>query len=258
MDNQYTIDSHYRRVTPGRENKKANTYVILLGDSNVFGAGVDDNQTFSYYLGQMLPKQRIYNYSVQAVYPGELLERANLIAPNELSEKKGIALYVFNDHHIRRNMGAINEVGDWGADKPYYYEGPNGEIKADGSFAQQRPLWTFLMKQLFKSNILKYFHYEFQPTEKDWKFHTLILRHMREAVGKLNGQFIVVLCPDTQHSQHLIPYLEEAGISYINLSPWHMRNYVKGSLYLKNDLHYAPIGHQKFAEIIASVIQEKR
>ncbi len=257
MDNYYTIDSSYRRVTPGEEKKKADSYVMLLGDSFGYGVGLNDDQTIAYYLGKLLPKQKVYNYSVPSVYPGELLERVNLIRRKELPEKKGIAVYFFSDYHILRSMGSISQVGSWGQEKPYYYTGKNGEIRANGSFSQERPIWTLLMTILQKSNTLNYFRYDFIPEEKDWQFQALILRHIREVVRKVGAEkFYVVLSPKSYRAPRLIPYLEQAGIPYINLSYWNLRDYVKGEIYQFNDAHYTTAAQKVWAEVIAPALRE--
>jgi hypothetical protein len=222
-DRVYDIEPSCRRRTPGEAEKgPVPRFIVLLGDSTLFGEGLADNETVAAYLGRELRRRRVYNYAVPGAFPGELLDRARLIQRSELTEPRGTVYYFYADYHVLRNMGSFATADEWGAQKPYYSEAPDGRILRGRSFAAALPVRTFLLSRLRRSNIIRYLSLEVTPRDKDWRFELRLLEETRRAAEKFGAdRFFVVFPPrraDT--AARMIPLLEGAGIRYIDFSHW--------------------------------------
>ncbi|HNW43199.1 MAG TPA: hypothetical protein PKI19_01750 [Elusimicrobiales bacterium] len=257
-DVKYVKDEFGRRVTPGEERKKAGRFLLLMGDSFIFGQGVAQNETLAAFLGGEMPHYRIYNYGVTGLMPGELLDWARAItgAP-ELGEKSGTVLYFYDNRHISRNMGSFFDIGNWGAKKPYYFEDASGRIRTEGTQAETRPLRTLLAKLYARSAVFRYFRLDFpgKPRKADWLFEVKLLRQLREAARGFGAdKFLVVLYPDNPGEQ-LTPYLEEARIAYIDLSRWKMGDLTEGPPGIRGDGHPTPESNKVLAHALAPLIE---
>ncbi|MDD5455184.1 MAG: hypothetical protein PHW62_06795, partial [Candidatus Ratteibacteria bacterium] len=104
-DVTYTTDGYGRRIT--KQKSKADSYVIYFGDSLIFGEGLDDEETLPYYFST-LTKSSVYNYGCSGYGPNMMLAQlSEKDLSSEIKEKKGIAVYLFIDNHIRRAIGDI-------------------------------------------------------------------------------------------------------------------------------------------------------
>ena len=258
-DATYTIDRFYRRETPGESQKKgADRFLLLFGDSCIFGAGVDQDQTLAAALGKRLPRHRVYNYGILGLFPGEMLERIRLIpGPPEILGRKGTLLYFYFGYHIRRNMGTLSTLNR-NRGKPYYFENKKGEIVAERTLSQQRPFWTFLAGLV--PNIIEYFNIDWptQPSDADFRFQTKLLQQLQENSRRLGcDRFYVVLYPHFAAEQYrsFIPYLERANIRYIDFSHWNMSSLTHGPAWIPYDDHPTAETNQILAQALARLIQ---
>ncbi len=263
LDSYYTIDSFYRRVTPGDNKKKnAKSFVMLIGDSNVYGSGVRDEQTLSARMASRLPYQKVYNYGLAGASPGELLERTKyIIKDKELPEQNGIALYFFSDDHIDMNMGSLSQISSlksWGANRNYYYQNTKGEIVTDGKkFREARPVWTNLAVFLRKLGIVRYFELDIQPREKDWHFQIEIYKQMQANLKKHGvHDFYVVITPKTTRAAEMISYLEKENMKYINMGYWEMQKYTRELYHQKNTLLFSAESNDIIATALVDSLNE--
>lgn len=239
----YTIDPFCRRRTPGEAAKTgAERFIVLLGDSAVFGEGLADDETVAAYLGARLPRQRVYNYAFTGAFPGEILERARLIRgfPKELKERRGTVYYFHTPYHVLRNMGALTVLNEFGTRRPLYREDGSGRIVRAGSFREARPSWTLAVRVLRRSNIVRYFSLELKPRDRDFRFACRIIQEAKRVCAGFGAdRFFVVLPPSAVPDAYaaFIPYLEEAGIHYIHFSRWRGRRITRGPGRIPKDGH---------------------
>lgn len=257
---KYLTDEFGRRVTPGEDKKHAGRFLLLMGDSFVYGQGLNQSETLAAGLGKALPGCRVYNYGIPGLMPGQLLDRARAIAgAGELPEKSGTLLYFFDNRQVPRNMSAFWALGDWGWDKPFYCEDKDGRIVAKGTHTETRPIRAFLGKMCWKSRLLRSSRcgWLMSPGKADWLFQIKLLRQLREAAGGFGAdKFWVVLYPDNPGAERLVPYLEKAGINYIDLSRWNMSTLTKGSHYIPGDGHPSAESNQALAGALLPLIRK--
>ena len=214
-DVTYTIDEHKRRMTPFKDTSNTDKFAIFFGGSFTFGEGVEDNQTLPYYFGVFTEKYHPYNYGFHGHGPTEMLAKLETMdLPKEVSEKKGVLIYSFIDNHVKRTVGSMFFVTDWGWHKPYYYLTSNDEIIRQGSFLTGRPLLTRLYRLLGKSKILRYFEVDF-PLQIGQEQLRLVFRVIEESrmlfLKQFPGsQFYVLIWPRTNanYDKQLQSFLE--------------------------------------------------
>ena len=263
-DLQCRIDEFYRRDTPGERTKPhAERFLLLLGDSFVFGDGVGQSETMAAYLGRELPWARAYNYGIGGLFPGELLERMRLIkGPPEIRESRGTVLYFFADSHIMRNMGSFTSVAGWGHGRPYYHVNPEGQIMAERYIEQARPVWTFMARLFTRSHIVRYYNLDWpvQPADSDWRFMLRLLEQIRDTTRRFGAdRFYVVFYPgNARMSRAFIPYLEKADIPYIDISHWDMNRLIQGPAFIPGKGHPTAQTHRLLAGALAKVLREDR
>jgi len=153
----YSTDG-YRRRTVHKKYTQNNSHIILFGDSNIFGVGLDDNETLQYMFNEILPGYNIYNYAVFGYGPQQmvvLLEKGNL--PQEVKSNNGLAIYSLHTGHIYRAIGSTRTM--WAFQYPYYYLDKNDTLQREGFIKTGRPIRTYIYSKFSKikkrSNFLK-------------------------------------------------------------------------------------------------------
>ncbi len=194
----YTLDKFGRRITKEKGN---NSHLILFGCSSAFGDGVENNETLANYLSEMTERQ-VYNYAFSGYGTQHMLahlEREDFT--NEISNKKGIAIYVFISHHIRRVIGDMEVYNAWGRTMPYYYLDKN-EVRRKGSFATGRWLISSIYVLLGKSYFFKYFKINLPfPNEKHtYLTFKLIEKSKKIYESRFNGTFYVLIYPGGENA----------------------------------------------------------
>jgi hypothetical protein len=261
----YGIDEFHRRRNVNEERKHATDSVLLLGDSFTFGWGVNPWQTFAAVFGKMLPHTRVYNYGNPGLYPSEFLERLDVAQPQrEFPEPPKLAVFFYGEYDIFRDIGSIHETSLLGEQKPYFHEDANGRLVSEGTYAEVRPVWTWLSNTLRKWNLEDRFGISLLPklNGDDWKLEARILREMRDRTAKLGVKnFAVVIYPGPSPGPHpedalkLDKLLEEAGIHFVDFSHWDMTELTRRSPYIRGDSHFTPEAHRIFGEALFKALQ---
>lgn len=256
FDVKYSVDGYGRRVTPGEEGKTADRFLLMLGDSGVFGFGVEDDQTIAAHLGKYYPSVRVYNYGINGLIPGETLDWLRSIEGEpEVSERRGTVLYLWANSYVRRNALALSEIS-WASARPYYYVEESGEVVAKETIGEAWPFWSFLSRVYSRSAFLQYSGFDWPKrfTARDYEFMTAMILQIKRRSERLGAnQFYVVFYPlgraSTRHG--LIPYLEKAGIRYIDYGDLPLANMVKGEVRIPYDGHFTAEANEVFAREIS-------
>lgn len=107
-----TDKNGFRRTLPYALNDAAHYRIILLGDSQTFGAGVNDNQTFASLLSTRL-NQAVLNAGVPGYNNIEELQQARILLKQHQPELVILALYVGNDPYENfRNRKTLLGTGE--------------------------------------------------------------------------------------------------------------------------------------------------
>lgn len=259
-DVNFFYDQFKRRITPrDAEKKNADHLLALFGDSNIVGYGLKEDETISHYLSLNLPRTKVYNYGVPAIYPYEILQRTESLKSDELPEKNGVALYFFFSYHMLRNTGAIRELAQPYSHKKRVVEvGPQGEVVLKGTFQEERPFWCWIAPYLWNSAIFRYFRLDFKPQEKDFRVQIAIVKAMKKNLEAKGLKFFVIIHPH-QHAlddtQTFVSYLDKEKIPFIYFGHWKMDKYIEGPATLVYDMHVSKYVNERFADGLSRVLR---
>jgi hypothetical protein len=255
-DVTYTIDEFGRRITPDDGTPARDKFLLLFGDSFTFGEGVAATETMPYYLSQLAPGYRAYNYGFSGYGPQQMLAR---LQSDELSrevpQREGIGLYVFIDAHVERAIGSMYVYNAWGAEMPYYTVNWRGGVEQRGNFREGRPLLSSLYSWLGATEFARYTNLNI-PSPLRAGDYWLTARLVAEARDEFlrrypTSQFYVVVYPDEgDYFEEIGPYFEEFGLKVLNYDEWLKLDAVAGTAF-KDDGHPTGVANRQVAEWIA-------
>lgn len=244
-----------RRIVPFIKSKKIkNKFLLFFGGSRTFGAGVDDDETYPYYVSKKLGL-KAYSYSASGWGPGQFL--AILQKKDEyliFDEKEGIAIYYMIPQHIHRLRGFFPQYYKSNYPK-FIRNGLNRVIYEGNHIAKKSNIWNFLNK---KSYTFKYFFKGIQPILfYDYHFTADVLNEIKILLNekKIAKRFIVFLSGSfgTEWKKKIIPYLKKNNIEYVNLDELYPLKIPYTLHYM--DKHLSPLGNKILAEEVTKYIK---
>jgi hypothetical protein len=244
---EYSVDEYGRRITPIKNRKQRNKFVLFFGGSFTYGEGVEDNQTLPFGVGNKASQYTAYNYGFHGLGPFDVLAKIeNLNFYKEVKEKHGILIYTYIDGHIHRTAGSMVVMG-WMSDGVYYRNTKDEELVRDGSFETGRPILTAIYKILNKSEILKVLKINFPIRFKDRHIKLVaetITKMQKEFKKKYpHSSFYVLIYPGSRYGKKLMEYLDQQNILYLNYTT--LFNASEPRYYLvEEDLHPSPLAYQ--------------
>jgi hypothetical protein len=218
-DATYTMDALHRRITPVEEPEKRTRFIAFFGCSYTFGTGVNDNETLPFYVGRYAPGFMPYNYGGPGWGPQQMLlklQEENL--RGEISQPRGIGVYVYIDDHPRRAIGAMRIF--WARRYPCY-ERQDGKLTYLGDFRLAHPWRTFLYDCLLKSNTVEFLHFDLPPriTEADIQLTADITKESAACFASQFNKdpFYVLIFPYQQpYGPRLLKYLTKDRVPYLD------------------------------------------
>lgn len=218
----YRTDEFGRRITPEvwRDSTK-NEFIMTTGCSFVFGYGLDENQTLTYYLDS-LSGSKTYNYGISGHGTQQtlaLLQSRNL--KEEIAETNGVLIHLFIDHHMVRLIGSRRLIKLWAMHFPYY-KLEDGKPVRHGSFWTGRHLLTRFYRAVSQCAILDLFDIDFplRISDDDFElFAAVLLESEREFLKQYpNGRFLVVIGPGSKYADRATKALRKDNVSFLDLS----------------------------------------
>ena len=206
--------------------------IYVLGDSQTMGYGVEQNDTFTYHISQLL-KRNVYNLGVSGYSTKQELELAKRIVKEKEVEKLIVIFYLGNDVH--ENCGIIKR-----------------EINKQG-FKTGR---TGFISKLKKLRVLRFIYsktyniYHNQISNKSTEAYTIECLRETEKILKefseLDVNKIFVLLPskfqiynDIERIGALKNMFKDNNITFIDLS-----KSFRYDMYYKHDNHLNKDGHR--------------
>lgn len=218
----YHTDKFGRRVNPKTQpDSTYSDFAMVTGCSFVFGYGLNEKQTLSYYLDS-LTGYRGYNYGISGHGTQQtlaLLQERSL--NNEIAEKNGVLIHLFIDDHIPRLIGSRRLIKLWAQNFPYYYL-DGDSLKRDGSFWTGRHLLTRFYRAVSQSAFIDLFDIDFPwyVSDSHLKLFGAVLKESEHEFKKQypEGKFLVVIGPNSKLAARAALELNSKDIEVLNLS----------------------------------------
>ena len=218
----YSIDAYGRRVTPPGLEAAPSEFLLFFGGSYTFGEGVNDDETTPYYVSQLAPNYRSYNFGVGGYGPQQVLARLQSEDVTAgIQEKRGKLIYIFISEHIDRAIGTLPIHNQRGELMPYYFLDPDGNLVRQGDLVSGRPVRSLIYSIAGRSQTLKYFNINIPPQlrPQDYVLTVEMLKESRRLFSqKFNSDEFYVLIYPGRGVPELRSYLESAGIDYLDYS----------------------------------------
>lgn len=256
-DAVYRFDQYSRRVVPMDNRKSRTKFLIYYGCSFTYGNGLDDDQTFPYYVSKLEDQYSPYNYSIGATGPNTmlaLLEKGKLI--EQIPEKTGKMIYVYIDSHIDRSNGHLPTLG-WLKNAPYYIKNDSGELVRNGSFTTGRK-WLTKLYQL-QGKLLDFMGLEDQifPTisKPEIQYTCELIAQSKKVFQKFYPaqEFHVLFHPlgsGEELSSKLSTCLKNKNVAVIEFVDFHGEN-----LQIPLDDHPTALANQKIAKALVQALK---
>lgn len=254
----YRFDKHGRRLSTPPIGSPSR-FLAVFGCSFTLGVGVQDQETFPSQLGKQIPNARVYNYGSPGGGPNTILRRMELYPlKEEIAESQGIGLYLFIPDHIRRAIGRMSYVNQWGRNLAHY--DVDGEsLKYSGTFAQAHPMLSTLFSWLGASSFIQAFSLDFPLPIFSGKEAQQAVLHIdairKEFQRSFPGQpFLVLLFPvPAPEYPQLERELRNVSLPYLKLEG--VRTLESESPYFP-DSHPHPIVYEELAKALGSELRK--
>jgi hypothetical protein len=254
FDVAYTIDDAGRRVVPAGQADRPGPPVLFFGCSFTFGVGVNDDDTMPNQFALAAPQHPVVNCAIGGYGPQQMLALLDADRLDPLiREKSPIVVYTFIDDHVRRVIGSMRCVTNWGGQMPYYRLDDHGQPARIGQFVRDRPLKSVVYALAAQSQMLKTLKVDLPPrlNEADYR---LTARILEEAQRRLDAKtkdsrFYLLFYPGCQLVEEMTAQFKDPNVNvldYSNLFPWPDPEYK-----LQGDLHPTPRAHQRLAQQLA-------
>ena len=255
-------DQYGRRTIPieGLENRPA--HLLFFGGSFTAGYNLPDIHTLPTQVGLLTPSHTPYNYGVDGYGTSSMLAQLESYDLNtQVSQTNGLALYIFINDHIHRTIGHSRVV--WREQLPYYYIDRQGLLVNSGTHTTERPLYNLVQGGFMRSPLFTQFNVTIPSrlNENHYILTTEIIlkaKQTYQAEWGTDNPFIVVIYPFYGEPE-LLPYLEEAGIDYLDYDqfPPYTDTDPPDNRYWQSDGHPTALMQQKVAERLAQDLKEK-
>ncbi len=221
-----SIDKNSLRITPNH-NPEHNQFALFFGCSIAYGEGLNDNETLPYQFQENSSNYNSYNFAYPGYGTNHMLARMeyqNL--SDNVTEKNGVAFYIFFWDHIYRAIGAMQHYCGWASNAPYYTLEDNQLIRKK-KFKNGRYAISKTYELIHQSNIVKKFKLDF-PIELNAEHYNLIseiILQSKETYKQQfgNDKFYVVFYPSyTNYTKEQLnqfqSYLKTKNIDYLDLN----------------------------------------
>jgi hypothetical protein len=249
-----------RKIDPLLNNQNAHLFIVLAGDSNVFGDGLPDDKTLPVLLSKLKRNYNVYNFGLRGGGPHDSLYFFKEHDFKKIvKEDNGIYIYNFYPFLFERVIGSKNYLKWCKRNSPYYYLEDHDQLKYGGNF-NDRFFITSFYQFINRHKWLDYFIPKL-PQIHRWhiKLTAVIFHEMQSQFIKLypKGKFLVVVNNSYSdnpmyiwQNKQLEIYLKELKVDY-RVVPI-VNDFQKK--YLFNDGHINEAGQVIESQAISSFI----
>lgn len=224
---RYTFDERHRRVTEPAPHCPGERLALFFGDSMVFGEGLNDDETLPVEVARRVPAWTALNYAFSGYGPGQAV---NQLTDDTLFEyaqpTEAVAVYTFIPHHVRRTIGSMRVVSQWGLHFPYFTANEAGGVDLRETFERGRPERTGWYRFFAREQIGRYFAVDWPVAigGEDLDLTARVIAAAQKAFTARypEGRFYVLLYPamteDEFSSTRLAPYLARYGVEMLDFT----------------------------------------
>lgn len=244
-DIRYEFDPSGLRFTPVPDGAEPDRFALFFGGSFCFGEGVNGEETTPAVFTRHAPAYRPYNFGYSGYGPQQTLVRLREGEWDDLvTERTGVAVYLFWDSHIDRAIGSYEVARGFGRHIPYFVE--RDGVLVRGSFEDAHPLLDRWYDILDGSRFLRRLEIGWPPFRLPSHYDRTarILAAARDAFTERRPgcPFLVVIYPGSKEAGRLVPRLEARGVrvlDYSDLLPLHESPY-----FIPVDYHPSAAAHE--------------
>jgi hypothetical protein len=262
-DATYKTNEHGRRITPAENMAQRDRFIALFGCSFTFGLCVEESETVGAYLATMAPEYMPYNFAYLGWGPGQTLLTLEQPIEQEISQKRGVGVYVFIPHQVQRVIGNTDVIDHWGAGFPHYYL-DGDKLVREGTLAEAFKSRMRLHRILGMSQTLRFFRLDQFPkkrTDADFKLTARIIAESKAQFQKKwpGASFYVAIYPSLtgvrgRVGDRMKHFLGEYGVPCIDLdSPEFQKLIDTGKLYWA--AHPTPEANAAVAKILVDKLK---
>jgi len=187
FDVKNTVDHFNKRYTPGKDTLKKK-HALFFGCSIAFGEGLEDDQTLAYRFQKESGEYNSYNFALSGHGTNHMLARLKFQnLTTQVSEKNGVAFYIFFWDHIFRSIGSMSRYCDWLSNAPYY-EIKENHLVRNKMFKNGRYYTSKFYELIYQTNIVKYFKVDF-PLKLNDSHIDLVCEMIKESKNEYQNQF---------------------------------------------------------------------
>ncbi len=248
-DVEYEIDDFHRRIVPQNRAEEKKRALVFLGDSNLFGQGVNSDQTLPARLAQWFPDRQIYNYAVPGWGPHNILALSeSQRLKTEVKQDSAIVFYFYMTSLADRLIGTTGYFR-WAQGRAPEYQWQQGRLVSRGSFLEVSPLRTRMYQLMGRSNIFQYFNINYPNSYSASNFKKVCASfwQLRDNLKKLRpqDQFVVVLWLRVKEA---VPSLEKCFQEH-QMAWVYLQNDTGKSFQIhKHESHLSSKGHAFYAK----------
>lgn len=255
------VDEYRRRNPPGLERKKG-APLVLLGDSFVFGEGLEDRETFSHILQRLQPSRPVYNLGISGIGPNDLLRKLETESDKFFAGvplKGSTVVFLYNS---AQNPRANCNLSSYSTPhfryillKPYY------SLKHDGSLEYQGACESFFFRDLLfsivgRSNFLKTNYIDWPPRQSKYarqlvaKILTEIQKLIVERLGA--NRMVVAIYPHPKGEiENELQILRETNLKLLDFSSLDIEQATRGDADIPTDFHPSPSAAVVLAHLLS-------
>jgi len=246
--------------------EKQSKHLILAGDSQTFGVGVNDHQVFSNLVSKELKESEVFNLGHMGFSPANTYlffdPHIHKSSPLKkyLKNHQGVMIYFFFNYLSDRDVPRLESLSFASGNLTYYISKKNklinqGKVKDSLSTAYLRLISFSDLSQFWTKNVRDIFIDESERFKRDKMFSFRVLGEMKKQYLKNFPQssFYVAICRG--NSAHMQDYAKKNGIKVLNFEESDFCQ-DQTDKYFFTEGHLNINGHKKMKEKILSFIQK--
>ncbi len=245
------------RLTANSETLR-NQHIILAGDSNMFGIGVDDDQTLPSRLALKSTNHNIYNLGFAGSGPHNTLYFLENFDLKKIIKEQSLGLFIYDFHlYLTERIIGSKAYFNWAKDSPRY-DLELDKVVYRGSY---RKLWSywfykFLNKIPFNKNLIPNLpRINHSHLELTAKVLAAIKYNYLKQTNK-NNKFYVFMNPSFHEERNnedeifLIKCLKKEGVEVVSFTKQEILNLPP----INGEVHLSPLAHENYSQMIAKKI----